>query len=226
VLAPEGSVVNARYPAPVAGGNVETSQRVVDVVLGALAQAAPEVFPAASCGTMNNVTLGGKDARDDSFAYYETIAGGMGARPGIDGLSGVQTHMTNTRNTPIEALEHAFPFRITRYAIRPGSGGAGKWRGGDGVIRDYETDVPTEVTLMTERRVLAPWGLAGGSPGKGGENFLITGKKKISLPAKVTFELLPGETLSIRTPGGGGWGLPARKRGPKKRRTLSRGDGR
>lgn len=212
VIAPEGTVVNARYPAPVSGGNVETSQRVVDVLMGALARAAPDRFPAASCGSMNNVTLGGMDAAGHPFAYYETIAGGMGARPGLDGLSGVQTHMTNTLNTPIEALEHAFPFRVTRYAIRRGSGGKGKWRGGDGVIRDYETTVPTEVTLMTERRLHRPWGLGGGRPGKEGENILISRGKERVLPGKVTLQILPGETLSIKTPGGGGWSSPFRKR--------------
>ncbi len=205
VIAPEGSVVNARYPAPVSAGNVETSQRVVDVVLGALAQAAPDRMPAASCGTMNNVTLGGTDEHGRAFAYSETIGGGMGARPGLDGLSGVQTHMTNTLNTPIEALEHAFPFRVSRYALRRGTGGRGTWRGGDGVVREYETRVPTEVTLVTERRLRAPWGLGKGAPGKKGENALLTQDGERRLPGKVTFELLPGERLSIRTPGGGGW---------------------
>lgn len=205
VVAPEGSVVNARYPAPVSAGNVETSQRVVDVVLGALAVAAPDRFPAASCGSMNNVTLGGTDGGGRPFAYYETIAGGMGACPGQAGLSGVQTHMTNTLNTPVETLEHAFPFRVSRYALRRGSGGRGKWRGGDGVIRDYEVTGPTEVTLMTERRVRRPWGLGGGEPGAAGENVRVIPDGEISLPGKITFTLMPGETLSVRTPGGGGW---------------------
>jgi N-methylhydantoinase B len=215
VVAPEGSVVNARFPAPVAGGNVETSQRVVDVVLGALAQAAPDRFPAASCGTMSNVTLGGRDAGGAAFAYYETVAGGMGARPGQDGLAGVQTHMTNTRNTPVEAIEHAFPFRIRRYAIRRGSGGAGRWRGGDGVIREYETRVPTEVTLLGERRIRAPWGLQGGAPGARGEDVLGTAAGDRRLPGKGTFTLSPDETLSIRTPGGGGWARPSGSRRAK-----------
>ncbi len=211
VVAPEGTVVNARFPAPVAGGNVETSQRVVDVILGALAKAAPGRFPAASCGTMSNVTLGGRDLRGATFAYYETVAGGMGARPGRDGLTGVQTHMTNTRNTPVEALEHAFPFRIRRYAIRRGSGGAGLWRGGDGVVREYETLVPTEVTLLGERRRHAPWGLRGGAPGARGEDVLEAAEARRLLPGKGTFRLMQGETLSIRTPGGGGWARPKRK---------------
>jgi len=206
VIAPEGTVVNARYPAPVAGGNVETSQRIVDVVLGALAKAAPDRVPAASCGSMNNVTLGGASPDGRPFAYYETIAGGMGARPGLPGPSGVQTHMTNTLNTPIEALEHAFPFRVCRYALRRGSGGPGKYRGGDGVIREYETSVPTEVTLITERRTRAPWGLSGGGPGACGENLLFTRGSTRPLPGKGTFVLRPGERLSVRTPGGGGWG--------------------
>ncbi len=206
VIAPEGTVVNARYPAPVAGGNVETSQRIVDVVLGALAAAAPDRVPAASAGSMNNVTLGGSTSDGRPFAYYETIGGGMGARPGLDGLSGVQTHMTNTLNTPIEALEHAFPFRVSRYALRPGSGGPGKFRGGNGVIREYETRVPTEVTLLTERRRRAPWGLSGGGAGACGENLLFHGTSARKLPGKVTFILQPGERLSLRTPGGGGWG--------------------
>jgi len=206
VIAPEGTVVNARYPAPVAGGNVETSQRIVDVVLGALAAAAPDRVPAASCGSMNNVTLGGRDAHGRPFAYYETIGGGMGARPGLPGLSGVQTHMTNTLNTPIEAIEHAFPFRVCRYALRRGSGGPGKYRGGDGVIREYETRVPAEVTLLTERRARAPWGLSGGGTGACGENLLLHRAMLRRLPGKITFVLQPGERLSIRTPGGGGWG--------------------
>jgi N-methylhydantoinase B len=217
VIAPEGTVVNARYPAPVAGGNVETSQRIVDVLFGALARAAPDRVPAASCGTMNNVTLGGRDPSGAAFAYYETIAGGMGARPGLDGLSGVQTHMTNTLNTPIEALEHAFPFRVSRYALRPGSGGAGRARGGDGVVREYETRVPTEVTLLTERRVLAPWGLAGGAPGARGENLLRAGGATRRLPGKTSFILHPGERLAVHTPGGGGWGKPG-KRGARGKR--------
>ena len=220
VIAPEGSVVNARYPAPVAGGNVETSQRVVDVVLGALAQAAADRIPAASCGTMNNVTLGGRDGAGNAFAYYETIAGGMGAGPGLGGLSGVQTHMTNTLNTPIEAIETAFAFRVRRYARRRGSGGAGAFEGGDGVVREYETRVPAEVVLLTERRVHAPWGLAGGGSGAPGENVLITPQGERRLPGKVSFVLRPGEILSVRTPGGGGYGRG--KRAPRRARRTDR----
>jgi N-methylhydantoinase B len=139
----------------------------------------------------------------------------MGARPGQDGLAGVQTHMTNTRNTPVEAIEHAFPFRIRRYAIRRGSGGAGRWRGGDGVIREYETRVPTEVTLLGERRIRAPWGLQGGAPGARGEDVLGTAAGDRRLPGKGTFTLSPDETLSIRTPGGGGWARPSGSRRAK-----------
>ncbi len=207
VFAPAGTVVNARPPRAVAGGNVETSQRIADVVFGALAQALPEVIPAASQGTMNNLTAGGIDPRTgEPFTYYETMAGGMGARPGLDGLSGVQTHMTNTLNTPIEALEYAYPMRITAYRLRDGSGGAGESRGGDGLVREIAFEAPTDVTLLTERRRLAPYGLHGGEPGARGENILIQDGKEIRLPGKVHVTVNPGDRLSIRSPGGGGWG--------------------
>jgi N-methylhydantoinase B len=154
VLAPANCLVNARPPAPVAGGNVETSQRITDVLLGALAQAAPDRVPAASQGTMNNLTIGGWDGeRGQPFTYYETIAGGMGGRPGKEGADAIHTHMTNTLNTPVEALEYAYPLRVQRYEIRRGSGGAGQWRGGDGVRRDIELLADAQVTLLTERRV-------------------------------------------------------------------------
>ena len=146
-------------PAPVAGGNVETSQRIVDVLLRALAQAVPERVPAASAGTMSNLTIGGIDPRTgEPFTYYETAAGGMGARPGLDGISGVQTHMTNSLNTPIEALEYAYPFRVRRYAYRDGSGGAGQFRGGDGLIREVELLADAQVTLLADRRKFRPYG--------------------------------------------------------------------
>ncbi len=207
VIAPEGTVVNARPPAAVAAGNVETSQRIVDVLLGALAQACPERIPAASQGTMNNVTVGGWDPRRGRpFAYYETIGGGMGARPNGDGPSAIHSHMTNTLNTPVEALEFAYPLRVLRYEVRRGSGGRGRFRGGDGIRRDLEVLVPARASLLTERRRFRPYGLAGGEPGAPGENVLIRDGQEIPLPGKGTVELRPGDVLSLRTPGGGGWG--------------------
>ncbi|HSN73867.1 MAG TPA: hydantoinase B/oxoprolinase family protein [Anaerolineae bacterium] len=207
VIAPEGTLVNARWPAPVAGGNVETSQRITDVLLGALAQAAPERVPAASQGTMNNLTIGGWDgARGQPFAYYETIAGGMGARPGKDGADAIHTHMTNTLNTPVEALEYAYPLRVQRYEIRRGSGGAGRWRGGDGVRRDIELLADAQVTILSERRIFAPYGLAGGEPGQLGRNVLIRAGEKQELPGKTTLVAQAGDVISVQTPGGGGWG--------------------
>ncbi len=207
VIAPEGSVVNARPPAAVAQGNVETSQRITDVVLGALSLALPEVIPAASQGTMNNITAGGIDPRTQQpFAYYETMGGGMGARPGLDGLSGVHTHMSNTLNTPVEAFEYAYPMRITAYRLRDHSGGNGASRGGDGLVREITFEVPTDVTLLTERRSTSPYGLQGGEPGMRGENRLLHEGREILLPGKVHFRALPGDRLTIHSPGGGGWG--------------------
>jgi N-methylhydantoinase B len=207
IIAPEGTVVNARPPRPVAGGNVETSQRITDVVLGALAQALPDVIPAASQGTMNNVTAGGRDPRTgQAFAYYETMGGGMGARPHLDGLSGVHVHMSNTLNTPVEAFEFAYPMRIVAYRLRDDSGGAGEARGGDGLVREIGFEVPTEVTLLTERRRLSPYGLQGGEQGQAGENVLIRDGEEQLLQGKTRFTAQPGDRLSIRSPGGGGWG--------------------
>ena len=206
VVTEPGSLVDARYPAAVAAGNVETSQRITDVVFGALAGALPERIPAASCGSMNNILIGGTDPTGHPFAYYETIAGGAGAAPGAPGASAVQTHMTNTLNTPIEALEHAYPFRITRYALRDDSGGRGTAPGGDGVVREYTFDTPATVTLMTERRDTPPWGLDGGGPGRTGRNVLIRDNAETLLPAKVSLEVSPGDTIRIETPGGGGAG--------------------
>lgn len=204
---PPRSVVNAEHPAPTAGGNVETSQRIVDVLLGALAKAIPECIPAASSGTMNNVTFGGFDPiRKRSFAYYETIGGGMGASNEHSGLSGVHTHMTNSLNTPLEALEIYLPVRIRKHALRLGSGGTGRHKGGEGIIREYEFSVPTQVSIMSERRRFAPYGNQGGSAGKRGRNILISGGKKIVLNSKVNFKASPGEVLHIETPGGGGYG--------------------
>ena len=219
VLAPAGTLVNARPPAPVAGGNVETSQRITDVLLGALAQAAPDRVPAASQGTMNNLTIGTSRAqqgiggwdqgRGQPFAYYETIAGGMGGRPGKDGADAIHSHMTNTLNTPAEALEYAYPLRVRRSEIRRGSGGAGRWRGGDGVRRDIELLVDAQVTLLTERRIFAPYGLAGGAPSQPGRNVLLRGQEEQELPGKTTLLAEAGDVISIQTPGGGGWGAPA-----------------
>ena len=206
-----GSIVDARFPAPVAAGNVETSQRIVDVLLGALAQVVPQKIPAASSGTMNNIAIGGRNSRTgEEFAYYETIGGGMGARPGLDGLHGIQTHMTNTMNTPIEALEHAYPLLIEQYALRYGSGGVGLHRGGDGITRCYRFLEKARVSLLCERRKLAPHGLAGGEQGRQGENLLIKGKRKIRLSGKINFQAQAGDLLIIKTPGGGGWGRATR----------------
>jgi N-methylhydantoinase B/oxoprolinase/acetone carboxylase alpha subunit len=212
IVAPPGSVVNARNPSAVAGGNVETSQRITDVVLGALAQALPEIIPAASQGTMNNVTLGGTyppghPRAGAAFAYYETAGGGMGGRPGQPGISGVHTHMSNTRNTPVEALEHHLPIRIRTYSLRHSSGGAGKYPGGEGIVREYEMLAETTVTLLTDRRTGHPYGLQGGQPGACGRNTIIRANGAIEpAPAKGTLTLYPGDSLRIETPGGGGFG--------------------
>ena len=203
---PEGSVVNARPPASVAAGNVETSQRITDVLMMAFGQALPDLIPALSQGTMNNTTVGGTDPRTGGvFAYYETVGGGMGAGPNGPGLSGVHVHMTNSLNTPIEALEHAYPFRVVRYSIRRGSGGAGLHQGGDGLRRDLMLLVPAQVTLLCERRVNGPSGGRGGGSGDPGENVLVREGTESPLPGKITFEALPGDVVSVRTPGGGGW---------------------
>ena len=207
VLAPEGSVVNARPPAAVAAGNVETSQRIVDVLLRALAQALPQRIPAASSGTMNNLSFGGVDPRTgEPFAYYETIAGGMGARPSADGLNGVHTHMTNSLNTPIEALESAYPVRVRCYALRRGSGGKGKFRGGEGIVREIEFLTEVRGSILSDRRRLGPYGLAGGRPGRPGINQLSVQGRKHKLPGKAAFSAPRGSVLKIETPGGGGWG--------------------
>jgi N-methylhydantoinase B len=208
VIAPEGTIVNARPPAAVAGGNVETSQRIVDVLLRALAQAIPDRIPAAASGTMNNLTIGGIDPRTrEPFAYYETIAGGMGARPTKPGVSGVHTHMTNSLNTPAEAQEYAYPLRVRRYSLRPGSGGAGRHRGGDGIIREIEVLTACEVTLLSDRRTRGPWGLAGGKAGSPGQTTIIRDQGLVEeMPGKFSTRLRKGERIKIETPGGGGWG--------------------
>ena len=208
VLAPERSIVHASAPAAVAAGNVETSQRIVDVLLRALAQAIPERIPAASSGTMSNLTIGGIDPRTQRpFAYYETIAGGMGARPQQDGISGVHTHMTNSLNTPAEALEYAYPFRVTRYSLRSKSGGDGEHRGGDGIVRELELLCDAEVTLLADRRVRGPYGLRGGSDGAPGRNVAIRQDgSELPIPAKGSVRLKRGDRVCIQSPGGGGWG--------------------
>jgi len=209
VHAPEGTIVNALYPAPVAGGNVETSQRLVDVVLGALARALPGRMPAASQGTMNNLTVGGA-----GFTYYETIGGGAGAAPGQPGASALHTHMTNTRNTPIEALENELPLRVERLRVRRGSGGAGAAPGGDGMVRAMRFLEPCVVHLLTDRRETGPYGLDGGSPGAPGRNVLERDGEELDLGGRARLEARPGDVLRIETPGGGGYGEPAKEDDP------------
>ena len=206
VLTRPGSLLDPLYPGAVAAGNVETSQRLVDVVLGALAPALPAVIPAASQGTMNNLAFGGfYPDTGKEFTYYETMGGGMGGGPGHPGLDGMHSHMTNTRNTPVEVLEHDYPLLVERYAFRENSGGAGRFPGGRGLIRDFCFLAPVSVSLLSERRAHAPYGLQGGQPGAPGENVLITEKGEEKLPGKINLPLPAGSRLSIRTPGGGGW---------------------
>lgn len=216
VIAPNGTVVNAVHPASVAGGNVETSQRIVDVLFRALAGGLPELIPAASQGTMNNLTIGGIDSRPGfvarEFSYYETVAGGMGARPDRDGMSAVHTHMTNSLNTPAEALEYAYPLRVREYKVRKGSGGKGKHRGGDGVIREIETLVPARMSLLADRRKHGPYGLAGGDEGKPGNASIIREGHARRLKSKGSWELKAGDRVRIETPGGGGFGRKGGRR--------------
>jgi N-methylhydantoinase B len=207
VVAPKGSVTNAEHPASVAGGNVETSQRIVDVLFKALSKALPERIPAASQGTMNNLTIGGIDPRTGrEFAYYETVAGGMGARPRFDGVGGVHTHMTNSLNTPAEALEYAYPLRVRTYRLRRGSGGRGARRGGDGVVREIETLAHARMSLLADRRRRAPYGLGGGGDGDAGRDSVIRDGRALKIDAKGSVELRPGDRVRIETPGGGGHG--------------------
>ena len=214
LIVPPGTVVNARPPAAVAGGNVETSQRIVDVLLLALAQAVPGSVPAACSGTMNNLTIGGIDTRTKQpFAYYETVAGGMGARPRKAGVSGVHTHMTNSLNTPAEALEYAYPLRVTHYALRRASGGAGCHRGGDGIVREIEMLSEGQVTLLAERRRFGPYGLCGGEPGARGEQLVLRRKGGVQrLMSKFSMRLTPGDRIRISSPGAGGYGNAASAR--------------
>jgi N-methylhydantoinase B len=207
VVAPKGTVVNAVHPASVAGGNVETSQRIVDVLFKALAKALPNRIPAASQGTMNNLTIGGIDPKTTrEFSYYETVAGGMGARPEQDGLRAVHTHMTNSLNTPAEALEYAYPLRVREYKIRKGSGGKGKHRGGDGVVREVEVLAPARMSLLADRRKRAPYGLSGGDDGKPGSAGIVRDGRTSKIGSKGSWELKAGDRVRIETPGGGGFG--------------------
>ena len=224
VLTEKGTVVDARFPAAVAGGNVETSQRIVDVILGALAEALPERIPAASQGTMNNVTIGGIDPRKDMpFAYYETIGGGMGATASGDGESGVHSHMTNTLNTPIEALEYSYPFLVTEYSIRRGTGGKGLYKGGDGIVREIRLQSDAEITVLSERRRLAPYGLHGGKPGTVGKNVIFRDGKSMRKPGKFSTSLSKDDIVRIETPGGGGYGKPVARRSGRGQRAEGRG---
>ena len=203
IVNPAGTVTNALPPAAMAAGNVETSQRITDTLLGALAKAIPDAIPAASSGTMNNLSFGGWDAaRRRPFAYYETIAGGMGANAQADGLNATHTHMSNSLNTPIEAFDHRYPLRVRSYRIRSNSGGAGRHRGGDGILKEVEFLAAAEVTILSDRRARGPYGLQGGAPGVPGRNRL-NGK---SIGAKARFAVNAGDVLSIESPGGGGYG--------------------
>lgn len=208
IVAPPGSVVSAVYPAAVAAGNVETSQRIVDVVLGALAQAIPDRIPAGSAGTMHSLSLGGIDPRTGrAFTYYETIGGGSGATANADGESAIQTHMTNTRNTPIEALETGYPLRVRRYAVARGTGGGGAHRGGDGIIREITALAPMSGALLADRHQCGPAGRADGRSAKpGSASILHADGRTTPLESKCTFELAAGDTIQIITPGGGGYG--------------------
>ena len=224
VIAPAGTIVNALPPAAVAGGNVETSQRIVDALLRALSRALPARIPAASQGTMNNFTFGGMDARRGGapFAYYETIAGGTGAGPGSAGTNATHSHMTNTLNTPVEVLEHTYPVRVRRYALRNGSGGGGKFSGGEGIVREIEMLTDVQVAILSDRRKLPPYGLSGGHPGALGKNEIVAGGRVQPLPSKCTVYVLAGSVVRIETPGGGGWGVRNRKKRAAKKNPRAR----
>ena len=226
VVAPRPSLVNPMLPGAVGAGNVETSQRIVDTVLGAFARALPRRIPAASSGTMNNLLIGGHDPRTGrAFAYYETLGGGHGGGPAGPGESAMQVHMTNTRNTPVESLEHAYPLRVQSLRVRRGSGGRGRHAGGDGLERTLELLVPARVTVIAERRVRGPYGLAGGEPGAPGETHVRwpalagsgvarpTGRRARRaerMPGKFTIDAPQGTLLTVASPGGGGWGRSSR----------------
>jgi len=207
----KGSLLNPTYPSPVSAGNVETSQRIVDTTLGALSDIVPSLVPAASQGTMNNLTIGGVDPRINlPFSFYETIGGGSGASKGSNGASGIHTHMTNTLNTPIESMESEYPLRVKQYSIRRKTGGRGKWNGGDGIIREIEILSETcTISIQSERRSHRPWGLAGGCDGTPGSNSIIYEGKIHSLQAKSTVVAPKGAVIRVETPGGGGFGPPS-----------------
>ncbi len=207
VITRKHSLVDAAFPAAVVGGNVETSQRIVDVILGALSKALKDKIPAASQGTMNNVAIGGIDERtNEPFTYYETLGGGMGASSNAHGENAVHSHMTNTLNTPIEALEYSYPFMVMEYSIRRKSGGKGKFYGGDGLVREIKLMSDAEVTVLSERRKRAPYGLKGGLSGQKGRNVLIKDSRAIEMPSKFNTKIKKGDILRIETPGGGGYG--------------------
>jgi N-methylhydantoinase B len=209
--APLGSLLNPRRPAPVAGGNVETAQRICDVMLRAFAQLAPGKMPALSNGTMSNVMCGGETSDGTAWAFYETNGGGMGARPNADGIDGIHTHMTNTLNTPIEAMERYLPIRMTRYEFAPDTGGDGEFRGGNALVRSFELLAGSaRLSLLAERHRVAPSGTHGGGDGARGKHTLrpVAGTEE-TLPAKTTIDLRPGDEIIVQTPGGGGYGGPA-----------------
>lgn len=214
VIAPLGSVLNPRPPAAVSAGNVETSQRIVDVLLGALKEALPNRIPAASQGTMNNLIIGGTiPGTNHAFTFYETIAGGLGARPKSNGIDGIHSHMTNTANTPIEALESAYPLRVRCYKLIPKSRGEGQYRGGAGIQRDIEIlSEQAVVSIQSDRRHFSPWGLRGGQPARPGRNRHWVGNEWKELPGKITFTARKGDIISIQTPGGGGYGVSREKK--------------
>jgi len=211
VITEPGTFLSPEFPAAVAVGNTETGQRVVDTVLGALHKALPDKIPAASQGTMNNLTVGGI-VSGQQFVYYETIAGGHGAAPDGDGISGRHTHMTNTLNTPVEALEYVMPIRVLEYGLREGSGGAGHHQGGNGIRRAYEFTHAATLTINSERRINAPYGLKDGEAGQTGRNIFIREGEQSELGGKSSLKVQPGDRLIIETPGGGGWGKPPKKR--------------
>ncbi len=223
VVAPAGTIVNALAPAAVAGGNVETSQRIVDTLLKARARAIPSRIPAASQGTMNNLTFGGSDVRHGGkpFAYYETIAGGTGGGPGHPGNNGAQSHMTNTLNTPTEVIEHIYPVRVHSYALRKGSGGRGKFPGGEGIVREIEMLADVQAGILSDRRKLRPYGLKGGSPGSPGKNEIVVKGQARRLPSKCTFRAPAGSIIRIETPGGGGWGKARNEQSKSRRKEKS-----
>jgi len=209
IKADKGSIVNPIPPSPVSGGNVETTQRIADVVFKALAEAYPDRVPAASCGTMNNIMIGGID---NTWAFYETIGGGSGGRPGLDGVDGIHTNMTNTLNTPIEVVEREYPILFLRYELRPDSCGAGEYRGGLGITRAFKVREPAILTIMAERVKLRPWGLRGGLEGLPGNHYIVRrGGETVILPSKATVRLEPGDEVYINTPGGGGYGIPSKR---------------